>query len=54
MSEAYLYFPGCNIPYRERGYEVSARAVAEKLGIELMDKPFTCCEIGRASCRERV
>ncbi len=45
MSEAYLYFPGCNIPYRERGYEVSARAVAEKLGIELMDKPFTCCGI---------
>jgi len=45
MSEAYLYFPGCNIPYRERGYEVSARAVAEKLDIELRDKPFNCCGI---------
>lgn len=43
MSEPYLYFPGCNIPYRERGYEVSARAVAEKLGIELEDRPFNCC-----------
>jgi len=45
MSETYLYFPGCNIPYREQGYEVSARAVAEKLGIELVERPTNCCGI---------
>jgi len=43
MSDNYLYFPGCNIPYRENQYELSARAVAEKLGIKLHDRPFTCC-----------
>ena len=43
MSDDYLYFPGCNIPYRENQYELSARAVAERLGIKLHDRPFTCC-----------
>ncbi len=42
MSE-YLYFPGCNIPYRENQYELSARAVAERLGIVLKDANFICC-----------
>ncbi|WP_457554380.1 CoB--CoM heterodisulfide reductase iron-sulfur subunit B family protein [Candidatus Pyrohabitans sp.] len=43
MGDDYLYFPGCNIPYRENQYELSARAVAEKLGIKLHDRPFNCC-----------
>ncbi len=42
MSE-YLYFPGCNIPYRENQYELSARAVAKKLGVELRGANFICC-----------
>ena len=39
----YSYFPGCNIPFRENGYELSARKVAEKIGIKLLDMPFNCC-----------
>lgn len=40
----YLFFLGCTIPYRVSSYEVSARKVAAKLGIELVDmKDFNCC-----------
>ncbi|RLI07252.1 CoB--CoM heterodisulfide reductase subunit B [Candidatus Bathyarchaeota archaeon] len=40
----YLLYLGCLIPYRELGYEISARRVAPELGIELLDMPdFNCC-----------
>jgi len=40
----YLLFMGCTIPARARNYELSSRAVAAKLGIELIDEPeFFCC-----------
>jgi len=40
----YLLYLGCLIPYRELGYEISARRVASELGIELVDMPdFNCC-----------
>ncbi|RLB19850.1 MAG: hypothetical protein DRG63_00245 [Deltaproteobacteria bacterium] len=40
----YLLFLGCTIPARARNYELSARRVAEALGIELVDeKQFVCC-----------
>ena len=40
----YAFFLGCTIPARSRNYELSARKVAEKLGIELIDvEAFTCC-----------
>ena len=40
----YVLFLGCLIPYRVSSYEVSARKVAEKLGIELVEMPeFNCC-----------
>ena len=40
----YALFLGCTIPARARNYEISARKVAEKLGIELVDIPdFICC-----------
>jgi len=40
----YALFLGCTIPYRVAGYEVSARKVAERLGVELVDMPdFNCC-----------
>ncbi|MBW1730446.1 MAG: CoB--CoM heterodisulfide reductase iron-sulfur subunit B family protein [Deltaproteobacteria bacterium] len=40
----YALFLGCTIPARSRNYEMSARAVAEKLGIELLDiEDFSCC-----------
>jgi len=40
----YLMFLGCAIPYRVTGYEVSARKVLKKLGVELVEMPeFNCC-----------
>ena len=40
----YLLFLGCAIPYRVLSYEISARKVAEKLGIRLVEMPdYNCC-----------
>jgi len=40
----YALFLGCTIPARSRNYELSARRVAQKLGIELVDlENFICC-----------
>ncbi|MBW2029222.1 MAG: CoB--CoM heterodisulfide reductase iron-sulfur subunit B family protein [Deltaproteobacteria bacterium] len=40
----YLLFLGCTIPARARNYELSARKVAERLGLELLDmEDFMCC-----------
>ena len=40
----YALFLGCTIPARSRNYELSARRVAEQLGIELNEIPeFVCC-----------
>ena len=40
----YLLFLGCAIPYRMPSYEISARKVLERLGVELAEMPeFNCC-----------
>jgi len=40
----YLIFLGCVIPYRVSSYEISARKVLDKLGVELVEMPeFNCC-----------
>jgi heterodisulfide reductase subunit B len=40
----YALFLGCTIPARSRQYELSARKVGEKMGIQLVDlKEFVCC-----------
>ena len=40
----YTIFLGCTIPARSRNYELSARKVAEKVGIQLVDEEeFVCC-----------
>lgn len=40
----YAYFPGCVTPQKENAYELSARKVAEKLGIQLLDlEGANCC-----------
>jgi heterodisulfide reductase subunit B len=40
----YLMFLGCAIPYRVAAYEISARKVLKKLGVELVEMPeFNCC-----------
>lgn len=40
----YAFFLGCTVPVRAQNYELSARKVAEILGIELVDvEEFSCC-----------
>lgn len=40
----YAYFPGCVTPQKENAYELSARKVAEKLGMQLIDlEGANCC-----------
>ncbi len=40
----YMFFLGCTIPYRVLSYEISARKVFAKLGIELVEmSDFNCC-----------
>jgi len=40
----YALFLGCTIPVRAQNYEMSAREVAKKLGINFVDVPeFSCC-----------
>lgn len=40
----YALFSGCVIPQKENAYELSAKRVAEKLGIQLIDlKDANCC-----------
>jgi heterodisulfide reductase subunit B len=40
----YLMFLGCAIPYRVAAFEISARKVLGKLGVELVEMPeFNCC-----------
>lgn len=40
----YTLFLGCNIPARVKQYEVSAKAVLDQLGVEVVDvREFSCC-----------
>jgi heterodisulfide reductase subunit B len=40
----YILYLGCTVPVRALHYEISARKVAERLGIQFVDIPeFTCC-----------
>jgi len=40
----YAFFLGCTVPVRNLNYELSARLVAETLGLELVDlEDFQCC-----------
>jgi len=40
----YALFLGCTIPVRSQNYEMSAREVAKKLGIDFVDiEEFSCC-----------
>jgi heterodisulfide reductase subunit B len=44
LANKYLIFLGCAIPYRVSAYEISARKVLAKLGVELVEMPeFNCC-----------
>jgi len=44
VGNRYLIFLGCAVPYRVAAYEISARKVLQKLGVELVEMPeFNCC-----------
>ena len=44
MGSKFLIFLGCAIPYRVSPYEISARKVLQKIGVELVEMPeFNCC-----------
>jgi heterodisulfide reductase subunit B2 len=43
-SARYALYTGCTVPVRALNYEISARKVAEKLGVLFSDIPqFSCC-----------
>lgn len=42
-NKRYAFFLGCTVPVRTQGYELSTRAVATALDIELVDLDFNCC-----------
>jgi heterodisulfide reductase subunit B len=51
----YALFLGCTIPARSRNYEIAARNVAKKLGLELIDLPdFSCCGFPMKSLDRRA
>jgi heterodisulfide reductase subunit B2 len=40
----YAYYPGCSLESTAREYDLSVRAVAARLGLELLELPgWTCC-----------
>jgi heterodisulfide reductase subunit B2 len=39
----YALFLGCAIPIKYPGFEAATRLVCERLAIELVDLPFSCC-----------
>jgi len=44
VENKFLMFLGCAIPYRVSAYEISARRILQKLGVELVEMPeFNCC-----------
>ncbi|MGB9135356.1 MAG: CoB--CoM heterodisulfide reductase iron-sulfur subunit B family protein [Candidatus Bathyarchaeia archaeon] len=44
QNSRFLLFLGCAIPYRVSGYEISARKVLAKLGVELVEmSEYNCC-----------
>lgn len=55
MGNGYALFLGCTIPARVRSYELSARAVADRLGIKLVDlEGFACCGFPIGATDHRV
>jgi len=39
----YALYLGCAIPIKYPGFEAATRLVCERLGVELVDLPFSCC-----------
>ena len=47
MKTSYAYYPGCLASLSQKELDTSTRAIAEKLGMQLVEIPgFTCCGAG--------
>ena len=47
MKSSYAYYPGCLASLSQKELDTSTRAIAERIGFELVDIPgFTCCGAG--------
>jgi succinate dehydrogenase / fumarate reductase cytochrome b subunit len=47
VKQSYAYYPGCLASLSQKELDTSTRAIAQKLGFELVEIPgFTCCGAG--------
>lgn len=55
MTAKYAYYPGCSLHSTGSEYDVSFRAVCEKLGIDIEEiKGWICCGTSPAHCTSRL
>jgi heterodisulfide reductase subunit B len=55
MTAKYAYYPGCSLHSTGAEYDVSFRAVCEKLGIDIKEiKGWICCGTSPAHCTSRL
>lgn len=55
MAAKYAYYPGCSLHSTGSEYDVSFRAVCEKLGIQIDEiKGWVCCGTSPAHCTSRL
>jgi heterodisulfide reductase subunit B2 len=55
MTANYAYYPGCSLHSTGSEYDVSFRAVCEKLGIQIDEiKGWICCGTSPAHCTSRL
>jgi heterodisulfide reductase subunit B2 len=55
MTPKYAYYPGCSLHSTGSEYDVSFRAVCEKLGIQIDEiKGWICCGTSPAHCTSRL
>jgi len=55
MTVTYAYYPGCSLHSTGSEYDVSFKAVCEKLGVEIQEiKGWVCCGTSPAHCTSRL
>ena len=55
MAAKYAYYPGCSLHSTGSEYDVSFRAVCDKLGIEIEEiRGWVCCGTSPAHCTSRL
>ncbi len=55
MTAKYAYYPGCSLHSTGSEYDISFRAVCEKLGIDIEEvKGWVCCGTSPAHCTSRL